>query len=131
MLVDPYALKKVPFIPKDKIIHVSTILGPKQSKFGGQCEFTPDDLVKIQNMVATQYIIAEVTYGDIFEQSHITRFCEIIIHISGNVPGFDPRYLVAPVFGIVVPMSNAKRKMKSPTCHRKSSVSDRTHIPRK
>src|SRR5712692_10095440 len=73
-IADPYALKKMPNVQKNRSV-ISVILGPKQTSFGGQCEFPANDVVKFQNNNATQYIIGEATYTDIFEKKHITRYC--------------------------------------------------------
>jgi len=85
IVVDPYALKKM---PGTNIIRVSAILAPKQAKFGGQCEFFGDELLKAQRGESTQYLIGQVNYTDIFDVRHLTRFCEFIYHIGGDVAGY-------------------------------------------
>jgi hypothetical protein len=87
IIADPYALKIIPN-SVNNTIRVSAILAPKQTKFGGQCEFAADELLNAQNGTSTQYIIGQVTYTDIFDVTHITRYCEYIYHIGGDVAGF-------------------------------------------
>jgi hypothetical protein len=86
-IADPYALKKLSRITK-KATRVSAILAPRQTKFGGQCEFTAEELVNAQQGITTQYIVGQVSYIDIFGVSHITRYCEYLYHIGGDVSGF-------------------------------------------
>ena len=86
-LIDPYALKRL-MAEQKKIGRIFQILAPKQSKFGGQCEFLSDEMAKVKNGIATTYIIGQVTYDDIFNISHITRHCEYIYQIEGDPAAF-------------------------------------------
>ena len=81
---DPYLLKtKIP--TRQGIIKTSFLLGPQQKKFGGQCEFTSDEILAVQSLTRTQYFISQVRYIDIFGNSHITRYCEYVYSVEGNV----------------------------------------------
>jgi hypothetical protein len=80
-----------------KISKLSVEIGPKQTKFGGNCEFSVEDFKRIQNDQKTQYIIGQASYTDIYGDRHITRYCERIYLIKGNLGTADPKIEVANV----------------------------------
>jgi hypothetical protein len=82
-IADPYTIKRRPNIQKNQTI-ISVILGPKQSSFGGQCEFPTEQVSKIQSGATTQYIVGEATYTDIFGQKHVTRYCNYVMNVTGD-----------------------------------------------
>jgi hypothetical protein len=81
---DPYAILRLPSVAA-RTSHISVQIGPKQTKFGGQCEFSVEDFQRIQNKLKTQYVIGQARYVDIYGESHTTRFCERIYLIKGNL----------------------------------------------
>jgi hypothetical protein len=83
-IADPYALKRFTDLT-GKTNRVSGQIGPKQSKFGGNCEFTVDDVKSIQASERTQYVIAQAKYFDVYGDSHVTRFCERVHNVRGDV----------------------------------------------
>jgi hypothetical protein len=86
-IADPYVL--VAKLPGD-MSHVSRNFPPKDIGVGGECEFVNDELLKAKNRESTEYSIAQVTYTDIFDITHVTRFCEIAYNIEGDVAAFGP-----------------------------------------
>jgi hypothetical protein len=81
-IIDPYALKRLSAIAMSRI---SLIIGAKQTKFGGQCDIPVEVLSNAQQGKQTVYVISEAKYLDIFGERHITRHCEYVYRINGDV----------------------------------------------
>lgn len=86
-VADPYAMLKLPNIAS-AIFKTSQTFPPKDPRVAGQCEFFNDELVKSQAHEITLYEIAQITYTDIFDINHVTRFCQYIYSIEGKVAEF-------------------------------------------
>jgi hypothetical protein len=93
---DPYVLKRV-MDRTGKTYRLNTQIGPKQTKFGGNCEFAVGDMQSIQDSKKTQYVIAQATYEDIYGEAHSTRFCERIYNIKGALAVADKAIEVASI----------------------------------
>jgi hypothetical protein len=96
LVADPYALKRVPQIAASSI-HITVQIGPKQTKFGGQCTFSVEHFQLVQSRQMTQYVIGQARYVDIYGDAHVTRFCERVYNVKGILGVADPSIEVASI----------------------------------
>jgi len=60
-------------IPDSKVISEGALVGPKDDYWFSQ-DIPPDNLIDIQNK-KTLFVYGQISYFDIFNKRHITRFC--------------------------------------------------------
>jgi hypothetical protein len=92
-VVDPYTLVEVA-TRSGASWRISQTFPPKDVRVAGECEFMNGELLKAQRREYTQYSMVQVTYTDIFDISHTTRFCEFAYDVEGDVEGFTGNIVV-------------------------------------
>jgi hypothetical protein len=60
------------------------VLGPKQTTWGDQCNYSDADLDRVKDKGYHLYIAAVVDYFDIFDAHHRTEACLEVINLNGT-----------------------------------------------
>jgi hypothetical protein len=66
-------------------------LGPKQTTWGGVCNYRAGELESIRTNEMHLYIGARATYFDIFDAPHVTEYCTEIIDLTGTFDDLSQR----------------------------------------
>lgn len=69
---------------KPEVSGAGRLLGPKQSIWGGVCNYSSTELQNFKDKKPPWFIAAETTYYDIFGKWHLTEYCIQIINLDGD-----------------------------------------------
>lgn len=78
-VVDPITAKSAPTVEAPRL------LGPKQSVWGGYCNYRASELEDVRDHSVPMFIAAKAVYLDIFGEKHTTEFCTQIINLAGDL----------------------------------------------
>lgn len=73
----------------DKGTLLPLLLGPKQSSWGGTCNYSAKQLSMVRDNGYHLYIAAMATYFDIFDAPHKTEACIELSSITGDLENMD------------------------------------------
>jgi hypothetical protein len=63
---------------------LARLLGPKQTTWAGTCNYTLEQLNEVKNDGYHLYIASRADYYDIFDEHHVTEYCEELVNLTGN-----------------------------------------------
>jgi hypothetical protein len=91
LTVDLYCIPPQAFVTANPIgildkptLTADRLLGPKQTIWGGVCNYTVDQLNLAKDKGYHLYVGAKANYFDIFDARHVTEYCIEITNISGQ-----------------------------------------------
>jgi hypothetical protein len=69
---------------KYDVAEAPRLLGPKQSVWGGVCNYKASELTRVREQSIPMFIAAKAVYSDIFGEWHVTEFCTQIVSLQGD-----------------------------------------------
>jgi hypothetical protein len=77
-IVDPITANKTPSVEAPRL------LGPKQSVWGGVCNYRASELESVRDQSIPMFVAARAVYSDIFGEDHVTEFCAQVTSLAGD-----------------------------------------------
>jgi hypothetical protein len=89
LVIETYCLDSLPLAEKNPITvlhnptaHVQRLLGPKQTTWGGVCNYSAEQFDMVRDNGYHLYIASKADYFDIFDNHHYTEACFEFVNLS-------------------------------------------------
>jgi hypothetical protein len=66
------------------VVQAPRLLGPKQSVWGGVCNYSDSELEYARARSVPIFVAARATYRDIFDEWHVTEYCIKMVRLVGD-----------------------------------------------